>query len=305
MLIYLVCAGSKSMQLEEMIHDEDHPISDLKKMVAEGNIPDLLLVGPPGTGKTTSAYAVARALNADIHEFNASDERGIDFVRTRVKEVATQRGYGDTTIILLDEADGLTRQAQDALRRIIETGHALFILTANERANIIPAIQSRCHILHYRPYNEWEVKELISARFPVMDLTAECCIPIVSAYNGDFRQISMAVERAGTWHGLMQLAGSATEAMSQPALSLIGGDWEALRLELLALPDSASTLSLLTRLHDRVRQLDMEPARFHHYSRVWGDAVLATHQWPLGREGFIDWFVGSLASQWERKKKHE
>jgi len=52
-----------------------------------------------------------------------------------------------------------------------------------------------------------------------------------------------------------------------------------------------------------VRQLDMEPARFHHYSRIWGDAVLAAHQWPLGQEGFIDWFVGSLASLWDEKEE--
>ena len=127
------------MKLEDMIHDAEHPLSAIKEMLSEGNLPDLLLHGPPGTGKTTTAHAIASHVGADIHEFNASDERGIDFIRNRVKEVATQRGYSDHTIILLDEAAGLTKQAQDALRRIIEPGHALFILTANDYATLTGA----------------------------------------------------------------------------------------------------------------------------------------------------------------------
>jgi|TARA_R100000479_G_C6375104_1_gene198682 replication factor C small subunit len=290
------------MMLEEMIHDESHPLNEIKSMISAGEVPDLLLVGPPGTGKTTTAHAIARALNADLHEFNTSDERGIDFIRTRVKELATQRGYGEATIILLDEADGLTKQAQDALRRIMETGHALFILTANEGANITPAISSRCHTCVFRAYNSGEVMSLLKRRYH--QISEEVAVAVCAAWNGDLREITRATNMSGSVHDLMVKAGAAAEAYSAPALSIVGGDWVALRQELIALSGVAgqSNLSILNRLHDRVRQLDMEPARFHHYSRVWGDAVLATHQWPLGREGFIDWFVGSLASQWERKK---
>ena len=290
------------MMLEEMIHDESHPLNEIKSMISAGEVPDLLLVGPPGTGKTTTAHAIARALNADLHEFNTSDERGIDFIRTRVKELATQRGYGEATIILLDEADGLTKQAQDALRRIMETGHALFILTANEGANISPAISSRCHTCVFRAYNSGEVMSLLKRRYN--QISEEVAVAVCAAWNGDLREITRATNMSGSVHDLMVKAGAAAEAYAAPSLSIAGGDWESLRQELLALcgVGGQSLLSILNRLHDRVRQLDMEPARFHHYSRVWGDAVLATHQWPLGREGFIDWFVGSLASQWERKK---
>jgi len=293
------------MKLEEMIHDDDHPLNEIKSMISEGEVPDLLLVGPPGTGKTTTAHAIAQALDADLHEFNTSDERGIDFVRTRVKELATQRGYGEATVILLDEADGLTKQAQDALRRTMETGHALFILTANEGANITPAISSRCHTFTFRSYNAGEVLTLLKTKW--IQATEENAVAVCSAWNGDLREITRAIHFSGSIHDLLVKAGNAAEAYAAPSLSIAGGDWESLRQELLALcgVGGQSTLSILNRLHDRVRQLDMEPARFHHYSRVWGDAVLATHQWPLGREGFIDWFVGSLASQWERKKKHE
>lgn len=285
------------MRLEEMVHDEEHPLSAIKDMVSWGKVPDLLLHGPPGTGKTTTAHAISYEIGADIYEFNASDERGIDFIRTRVKQVATQRGYGEHTIILLDEADGLTKQAQDALRRIIETGHALFIMTANESANIIPALKSRCVSYKFRPYNAEEVEMFLPEW--AKSLAVETC----SAYNGDLRRIALALESVNEdFDGLKEIVGSEAQAYSDPALSIIGGDWEGLRKELQAL-DSHSNVALLNRLHQKVRQLDMEPPRFHHYSRIWGDAVLAAHQWPLGQEGFIDWFVGSLASLWDQKEE--
>tara|TARA_Y100000004_G_C8955686_1_gene430683 strand:+ start:3272 stop:4129 length:858 start_codon:yes stop_codon:yes gene_type:complete len=285
------------MLLEEMVHSDEHPLSTIKDMLSKGSLPDLLLVGPPGTGKTTTAHAIARATEADIHEFNASDERGIDFIRTRVKEVAINKGWADRTIILLDEADGLTRQAQDALRRIIETGHALFILTANESANIIGALKSRCLQLKYRPYNVEEVEAFLP------DWAKSLAVETCSAYNGDLRRIGLAIESVNKdFDSLKELVGSEAKVYSNPALSLIGGDWENLRAEL-SLIQTTSNIALLNRLHEKVRQLDMEPARFHHYSRIWGDAVLAAHQWPLSQEGFIDWFVGSLASLWDKKEE--
>ena len=288
------------MRLEEMVHDEEHPLRAIKDLLAGGKCPDLLLYGPPGTGKTTTAHAISYEIGADIYEFNASDERGIDFIRTRVKQVATQRGYGQHTIILLDEADGLTKQAQDALRRIIETGHGLFILTANEPANIIPALKSRCVSYEFRPYNAKEVEMFLPEW--AKPLAVETC----SAYNGDLRRISLALESVNEdFDGLKEMAGAEAKAYSDPALSLIGGDWEGLRKELQTLVShhTSSNTALLNRLHQKVRQLDMEPPRFHHYSRIWGDAVLAAHQWPLSQEGFIDWFVGSLASLWDGKEE--
>lgn len=287
-----------------------HPISKARQMCEEGHVPDLLLVGPPGTGKTSTALAIGHALEADVHEFNASDERGIDFIRTNVKQVATQRGYSDLTLILLDEADGLTKQAQDALRRTIEKGHALFILTANEEANIIPALRSRCHTLHFEPYKQKHVIEFLNKNFPHLcksqpDWDGVSTNQITIAFNGDLRSLGIAAQTVQDAKELMNMATIKAEMLSVASLSIAGGDWVSLREELYSLNQPGrSMLTILNMLHDRVRDLDMEPEKFHHYSKVWGDSVLSTHQWPLDNRGFIDWFVGSLSLPNRREEKN-
>jgi len=113
-------------------------------------MPHMLFVGKPGIGKTTCAIIIADVLKAELLELNASDERGIDIVRHKVKFFAQRASFG-LKVILLDEADGITPQAQDSLRRTMEScsDTTLFILTANYKKRIIPAIQSRCTIVEF------------------------------------------------------------------------------------------------------------------------------------------------------------
>ena len=124
----------------------------------------VIFTGGPGTGKTSAARALAKDalgtnFEANYHTFNASDDRGIQFVRERLKSLAQQKATNSAfKIINLDEADGLTRDAQDSLRAIIEETctHTLWILTCNRVARIIPALRSR---LPTYTFNSLEVEE--------------------------------------------------------------------------------------------------------------------------------------------------
>lgn len=138
--------------LGEMINQTDI-VERLKSFVLAKNVPHCIFAGPPGTGKTTSALCLAHDLygkgyREHLMELNASDARGIGIVRETVKTFARTRSIGEIPfkIMILDEADNMTSDAQQALRRIMErfTGTCRFILIANYSGKIIEPIQSRC-----------------------------------------------------------------------------------------------------------------------------------------------------------------
>lgn len=141
----------------------------VKRLIAfteSETMPHLLFAGPAGTGKTTSALALAKDFYGDnikqnFLELNASDERGIDTVRNKVKDFARSKALGKAPfkIIFLGESDALTRDAQQALRRTMEkfTSSCRFILDCNYPSKIIDPIQSRCVLFRFKPLNKEEV----------------------------------------------------------------------------------------------------------------------------------------------------
>ncbi len=150
---------------------QEHIVKRVKALVESGNMPHLLFVGPAGTGKTSLAMVIARKLfgsswHNNFLELNASDERGIDVIRIKVKDFARTRAIGDVPfkIIYLDESDALTRDAQQALRRTMEnyTKTCRFILSANYSSKIIDPIQSRCAIFRFRRLSKDDIFKLIN-----------------------------------------------------------------------------------------------------------------------------------------------
>ncbi|MFB6354573.1 MAG: replication factor C small subunit [Halobacteriales archaeon] len=174
--------------------------------VERDDLPHLLFSGPAGVGKTTAATAIARELygddwEANFLELNASDERGIDVVRERIKNFARSSFGGfDYRIIFLDEADSLTSDAQAALRRTMEqfSANTRFILSCNYSSQIIDPIQSRCAVFRFSPIPDEAIAERIReiADAEGIDLADDGVEALVYAADGDMRKAINALQAA-------------------------------------------------------------------------------------------------------------
>lgn len=148
-------------ELENVVGNQES-ISAIKNLLSQGSIPHLLFTGPPGTGKTTVSKIISKKLilnKKNILELNASDERGIDTVRTTIKNFSHKK-TNEIKIIILDECDSMTLAAQQAMRRTIELcSNCRFILICNDIEKITEAIQSRCTIYFFDKIKENEIKK--------------------------------------------------------------------------------------------------------------------------------------------------
>lgn len=191
--------------LDEVV-GQDKIVDRLSAFVEQDSIPHLMFAGPAGTGKTTCAVALAKDLYGDswsqnFMETNASDERGIDVVRERIKDFArTKPVNADYKIIFLDEADALTQDAQQALRRTMEqySDNARFILSCNYSSKIIDPIQSRCAVFRFNRLEDEEVKEYITriAEGEGFKISEEAIDAVLRVSGGDLRRVTNILQTA-------------------------------------------------------------------------------------------------------------
>ncbi len=176
-------------------------INTLKDYVKKGEFPHLMFIGSPGLGKTSTAYAFAHDINMPLIEFNASDDRTLEFIRERIKPIAMN---ADEKIILLDEFDAMTSNAQFALRRIMEeTRTTHFILTGNNEGSIIDAIKSRCAVFRFRPIPKDDLVKTIvrilkseNVKFKSKEEVQEVINGIIELSEGDLRKTMNLLEQS-------------------------------------------------------------------------------------------------------------
>lgn len=169
-----------------------------QEMLTAGEVPHIMLLGTPGSGKTTLAKILIAGLDCDVLVLNSSADRGIDIVRDRVKSFVTLRSNKRWRIVLLEEADNLTTDAQQAMRNLMEeySSRARFIMTGNYRNRLIDPIKSRCQMFEFSALPQKEcVKRL---RF-ILDAEkikydVDSVLTVVSMYYPDMRKIINATQ---------------------------------------------------------------------------------------------------------------
>ncbi|PVG00185.1 P-loop containing nucleoside triphosphate hydrolase protein [Serendipita vermifera] len=194
------------------VSSQDHAVSVLKKTLLSTNLPHMLFYGPPGTGKTSTILALSRELFGPDHfrhrvlELNASDERGIAIVREKIKEFARQTPRAATgpssdgktypcppyKIIILDEADSMTQDAQGALRRIMESYAKItrFCLVCNYVTRIIEPLTSRCSKFRFKPLDTSSTSSRLKhiGEMEKLDINEDVIEALVKTSGGDLRR---------------------------------------------------------------------------------------------------------------------
>lgn len=228
-------------KLSEVV-DQKEIVKGIGNLIKSPDIPHMLFAGPAGVGKTTSALCIAMELlgeewRKNTLELNASDERGIKMVRERVKEfaasvkLATDKEFGKPKIIILDEADEMTPEAQTALRRIIEDSARTtrFIIICNYLSQIIEPIQSRCVVFRFTRLPKEEIIDHLQTICEKEKVKYEekAIAQIFDATGGDLRH-SINIMQAAAGMGSVSTA-NVTAAVGLSGRSKVG---EVLRLAL-------------------------------------------------------------------------
>ncbi|MFP4402676.1 MAG: replication factor C small subunit [Candidatus Nanoarchaeia archaeon] len=257
-------------------------VSRIEAFVKSKNMPHLLFAGTPGTGKTTTALVIAKELygkeylQGNYLELNASDERGIDVIRNQIKEFAKMQSLAQVPykIICLDEADSLTKEAQQALRRTMERYSATcrFILACNELSKIIDPIQSRCVIFKFKGLKEEDLKTLIEtiSSHESLKVDEDAKTRLIEISRGDVRKLENTMQAASVLdkHVSVELINEVTNAVEIKELDeminyTLKGDFKKARDLMIKLKSvyGLSALEIIKEIYSAVVNLDIEESK--------------------------------------------
>jgi replication factor C small subunit len=241
-------------KLEDLVNQESVKQRLKQLLEKKEELPHLLFAGPPGSGKTTTAMIIAhQILGEHMREYtlslNASDERGIDVVRERVKTFARfvdRRAGVPYRLVILDEADEMTHDGQTALRRIMEEAstYTRFILICNYSSGIIEPLQSRCAIFRFHRLDEASVTEYLKvvAKGERLKVTSESVYSaIYEATQGDLRQAINMMQAASasselTLDAVKSASGASVKSRVSEVMQLaLEGNFESARMKMIEL----------------------------------------------------------------------
>ena len=284
--------------------------------MTNGTIPaNILLVGPPGTGKSSAAVALAKDQLGEFFDpanyvvTNASDDRGIDYVR-ELKHLVRQKGLGvKRRFFLLDEADNLTAAAQKALRQIMEDSHrtAIFILTANDISPIHSAIRDRCMTFEFKPLSDNDAEERmlhVHQEEGLPDAWKEQYRSLNRLTNGSLRQsIDILQGISKEDNSLLEYLRKDTQEINRAAMNFAGGDYSQVAALLkMDLSKGRSKVGTLKYLRLRVKSLLETEDEWYAFMVTYGEFILLAHQWPDDDDAYVDYFVARLKQNKEMKK---
>ena len=289
----------------------DRFVEDALEWERTGEYPAaLLFIGEPGTGKTSAANAIARTLLGSAYNemnvmwTNASDDRGIGHIREEVKNFSRLSGIGTKRkVVVFDEADGLTNQAQDAMRGIMEkyADKVLFVLTANYGDKIRPAIKSRCTTYTFKRVSAKQGASHLTR------LTESCGVPVewepfygdvVEFHGGDLRAAVNSLERIPKTADSIKQFTMKQEDDDWWEMT-ITNEWNDLRNNLLdLLHSSGDKLSFMNNFHRAIRKhFDNDPDTTFAIMAVWGDMMKYVYEWAGSDDSFVEVLVAQLKKE--------
>ena len=259
--------------LDEII-GQDQLKTKIRNILVKDYLPHLMFVGDPGVGKTSLAHIIAQEKHYYLIEMNASDERGIDVVRHEIKQYARTKTIGDYKgkIILLDEADNLTADAMDALRRTMERYEHIttFIFTVNRPERVIDPIKSRCAIFYFKRLTDADVLKRILFILKNEHISIDLKNPKIKAglreliryANGDLRTTIKMLESVITKEKTITeesiLIEEKPQNVQQILQIVLDGDFETARNELqkLYIQNRYGTNAIIEQLYDALSKAD-------------------------------------------------
>jgi DNA polymerase III delta prime subunit len=258
------------------------------QFIKKGDVPQILLFGPAGTGKTSLAKLLTKNIDCDVMYINASDENSVDDVRTKMKGFACSAGFKSLKVIILDEADRLSPEAQGALRNMTETysGHTRFILTCNYVEKIIAPLSSRMQTFEIKPVSKKDValKLVNILQTENVSFTQEDVIFMVNTYYPDIRKIINFAQQSST--EVVDSTGNVSLKIKISKENAVETDLLNKLVDLLKTPSQPGVFDEIRQLTTEFDVSSLETVIHHLFEKV--------DDYAKGKEALIIYELGEL-----------